>query len=52
MKSLEFFKTLDELGCERIIFSSSASIYDVVEGFKVDESCPKNHHHHMLEQSL
>ena len=37
-KSLELFRILDKLGCQRIIFSSSASIYDVVEGFKVTES--------------
>jgi UDP-glucose 4-epimerase len=39
-KSLELFRILDKLGCHRIIFSSSASIYDVVEGFKVTESSP------------
>lgn len=32
VKSLELFKTLDEVGCRRIIFSSSASIYGHVEG--------------------
>ena len=36
-KSLELFKSLSELGCKRIIFSSSASLYDVVEGFMVRE---------------
>ncbi len=40
-KSLELFKGLSELGCKRIIFSSSASIYDVVEGFMVTEDAPK-----------
>ncbi len=39
-KSLELFKTLDELGCQRIVFSSSASIYDVVPDFMVTESAP------------
>ena len=41
LKSLELFKTLSEKGCNRIVFSSSASIYDLVEGFKVDENSPK-----------
>jgi UDP-glucose 4-epimerase len=39
-KSLELFKILNDLGCERIVFSSSASIYDVVPGFMVTESAP------------
>lgn len=41
LKSLELFKMLDERGCNKIVFSSSASIYDKVEGFKVDEAAPK-----------
>lgn len=41
LKSLELFKTLSEKGCNKIVFSSSASIYDKVEGFKVDEASPK-----------
>ena len=39
-KSLILFKKLDELGCERIVFSSSASIYDTVPGFMVTEDAP------------
>lgn len=39
-KSLELFKNLTDLGCQRVIFSSSASIYDGVEGFMVTESSP------------
>ncbi len=40
-KSLELFKILDEKGCHKIVFSSSAAIYDAVEGFKVNEQSPK-----------
>ena len=39
-KSLDLFKNLNEFGCKNVIFSSSASVYDVVEGFKVTESAP------------
>jgi UDP-glucose 4-epimerase len=39
-RSLELFKSLNELGCQRIVFSSSASVYDVVPGFMVTESAP------------
>jgi len=39
-KSLELFHTLRELGYGRVVFSSSASIYDVVPGFMVTESSP------------
>ena len=39
-KSLELFKNLEELGYPRVVFSSSASIYDRVPGFKVTESAP------------
>lgn len=39
-KSLELFRTLEELGYPRVVFSSSASIYDVVQGFKVTEDAP------------
>jgi UDP-glucose 4-epimerase len=39
-KSLELFKTLNRLGCRKIVFSSSASIYDMVPGFMVTESAP------------
>jgi UDP-glucose 4-epimerase len=39
-KSLELFKSLSELGCRKILFSSSASIYAAVEGFMVREDSP------------
>ncbi len=39
-KSLELFKTLAELGYPRLVFSSSASIYDFVPGFMVNEESP------------
>ena len=39
-KSLELFNTLKDLGHGRLVFSSSASIYDVVEGFMVTEAAP------------
>ena len=39
-KSVELFAGLRDVGCRRIVFSSSASIYDVVEGFMVTESAP------------
>ncbi len=39
-KSLELFKNLGELGYPRVVFSSSASIYDAVPGFKVTETSP------------
>lgn len=39
-KSLELFRTLNRLGCERILFSSSASIYAPVPGFMVTEQSP------------
>lgn len=41
-KSLELFRTLHRLGCKRIVFSSSASIYDTVPGFMVTEQSPLN----------
>jgi UDP-glucose 4-epimerase len=40
VKSLEFFRTLGELGCGRILFSSSASIYGAAEGLMVREDSP------------
>lgn len=40
VKSIELFKTLTELGCKNIVFSSSASIYDDVPGFMVSENSP------------
>lgn len=39
-KTLEFLKNIKELGCKNIIFSSSASIYDVVPNFEVKETSP------------
>jgi len=44
VKSLELFKTLDELGCHRLIFSSSASIYgnSATDNYMVTEECPKD----------
>lgn len=39
-KSLKLFDVLEKLGCKRIIFSSSAALYDVVDGFMVDEISP------------
>lgn len=41
-KSLELFRTLNRLGCKRVVFSSSAAIYDVVPGFMVTEESPLN----------
>jgi UDP-glucose 4-epimerase len=38
--SLELFRHLSDLGFPRVVFSSSASIYDAVPGFKVTESSP------------
>ena len=39
-KSLELFHNLNELGCNRLVFSSSAAIYDLVPGFMVTEDSP------------
>ena len=39
-KSLELFCTLKDIGAKRLVFSSSASIYDVVPDFMVTESAP------------
>lgn len=39
-KSLEFFHTLSKLGYGKVVFSSSASLYDVVPGFMVTEEAP------------
>ena len=41
-KSNELFKILTDLDCCKIVFSSSASIYDTVPGFKVEENSPLN----------
>jgi len=40
VKSMEFFKLLAELGQKRVVFSSSAAVYDVVPGFMVTEDSP------------
>ena len=39
-KSMALFHNLSVLGIKRIVFSSSASLYDVVPGFKVTEESP------------
>jgi UDP-glucose 4-epimerase len=39
-KSLELFHNLNRLGCNRLVFSSSAAIYDMVPGFMVTEESP------------
>jgi UDP-glucose 4-epimerase len=39
-KSVEFFNNLREYGQKRIVFSSSASIYDLVPDFMVRETSP------------
>jgi UDP-glucose 4-epimerase len=39
-KSIELFNTLNRLGCKNVLFSSSASIYDTVPGFVVNETSP------------
>lgn len=39
-KSLEFFNLLNKLGHGKVVFSSSASLYDVVPGFMVTEEAP------------
>lgn len=41
-KSVELFHALRKVGCKRIVFSSSASIYDTVPGFMVTETSPLN----------
>jgi UDP-glucose 4-epimerase len=41
-RSLELFKSLSDLGYPRVVFSSSASIYDNVPGFMVTENSPLN----------
>jgi UDP-glucose 4-epimerase len=40
VKSMVFFKQLSDLGYPRVVFSSSAAIYDVVPGFMVTEESP------------
>ncbi len=39
-KSIELFHTLHRLGCDKVLFSSSASVYDTVPGFMVTENSP------------
>jgi UDP-glucose 4-epimerase len=39
-KSIEFFHTLHQLGYDRVVFSSSAALYDIVPGFMVTEEAP------------
>jgi UDP-glucose 4-epimerase len=39
-KSLELFHSLCDFGAKKVVFSSSASIYDVVPGFMVTEDAP------------
>ncbi|MCX8024012.1 MAG: UDP-glucose 4-epimerase GalE [Thermanaerothrix sp.] len=39
-KSLELFRVLNRLGYPKVLFSSSASIYDDVPGFMVTETSP------------
>ncbi len=57
-KSLELFDELVRLGKPRVVFSSSASLYGVVDGFEVDEqsplepSSPYARTKHMIEQVL
>jgi UDP-glucose 4-epimerase len=41
-KSLTLFNSLKENSCKRLVFSSSASIYDVVPAFMVTETAPLN----------
>ena len=40
VKSMEFFKALSDLGYPRVVFSSSAAVYNVVPGFMVTEEAP------------
>jgi UDP-glucose 4-epimerase len=40
VKSMQFFFQLAEMGYPRVVFSSSAAIYDVVPGFMVTEESP------------
>jgi UDP-glucose 4-epimerase len=41
-KSLQFFYLVQNLGCKRIVFSSSASVYGQSASFEVTESTPFN----------
>ncbi|MCX6119361.1 MAG: UDP-glucose 4-epimerase GalE [Proteobacteria bacterium] len=40
VKSIRLFSELKRLGCKRIVFSSSAAVYDVVANFMVTEDSP------------
>ena len=40
VKSMDFFKTLSDLGYPKVVFSSSAAVYDVVPGYMVTEEAP------------
>jgi UDP-glucose 4-epimerase len=40
VKSMRFFYQLSQMGYPRVVFSSSAAIYDVVPGFMVTEESP------------
>jgi UDP-glucose 4-epimerase len=57
-KSVELFHTLNQVGCKRIVFSSSASLYDTVPGFMVTEdsplrpNCPYARTKYMMEMIL
>lgn len=42
VKSMRFFYQLAQLGYPQVVFSSSASVYDVVPGFMVTEDSPLN----------
>ncbi len=58
VKSMQFFYQLAELGYSRVVFSSSAAIYDVVPGFMVTEdsplkpNSPYSHTKYMMEMVL
>jgi len=41
-KSMALFKCLIELGCRKLVFSSSSSFYDDVPGYMVNETSPIN----------
>ena len=41
-KSIEFFHILNQLGYGKVVFSSSAALYDIVPGFMVTEEAPLN----------
>jgi len=42
VKSIEMFKTVYDLGIDRVIYSSSASLYEDVPGYMVTETSPIN----------